>query len=374
MKTQMDVQAVDRLLDALGEGMAARMPALEVAAAPDAATHAAPATPGRRAVALRRARAAALALAPLPVLALLFGTDAVGFLPVYAAMLLIANVRDALRTALSWALAWSTAALGTLAFVPGMQPEAASFVGSAGPLSILVGVAAFLTGGLLVTGLAAFRRSRDRSDLPLAQAAWWGAGAGSIAASAALIGAFVLGLPVASWFVPGVFLGLAALGAGSAVAQTRFDRLLAEGRDGPARLRGTVGISLAWGLGYGLIGLAFGVPLWIFVGLVSGAAFSALHRRVERRGLLTELSPARLAVVGGVGAAISAVVALPLHLVLARGGLGVVLFLVLVALLGAGAAAVTVVVARMMEEDAPDVAYDDEDARWLREGIGLLED
>ncbi len=364
----MDYQAMDRLLDALGEGMAARLPALEATSLPEAA----PVAPTRRSVVLRRARAAALSLAPVPVLALLFGTDAIGFLPVYAAFLLVMNVRGALETALGWALAWSTVALASQAVVPVPQPAEASFASSAGPASLFVGFAAFLTGGLFVAGLAAFRRGRARSSLPLAQAAWWGAGAGAVAAGAALVAAFVVDLHVATWFAPAVLLGLSALGAGSAAASTRFERLVEEGRTWPARIQGVLTISLSWGLSYGLLGLLVGVPLWIVVGLISGAAFAGVLGLAERRGLLQDLSVARLSVVGTVGATISAAVALPLYLILARGGGGpnVPFFLSLIAVLGACAAAVTVAIPRLMVEDEEE----DDWMRELRRGPDLLEE
>lgn len=364
----MDYRSMDRLLEALGEGMASRLPALEPTPTPETA----PAVRPRRAIVVRWARAAAVAVVPLLGLALLFGSDVVGFLPVYAAFLLVASVRDALETGLGWALAWSTAALGLLALVPLPGPEAASFVASPGIASVLAGFAAFLTGGLFVAALAAFRRGRRRSDLPLAQTAWWGAGAGAVAAGACLVAGLVAGIAVTSWFVPAVLFGLPALGAGSAAASARFDRLVDEGGAWPARIRAVLRVSLGWGLGYGMVGLVVAIPSWIVVGLISGAGFAGVLRLAEHRGLLEEPSLGRVSVMATIGAAISALVALPLYLVLSRvdAEIDVLFSLVVLGVIGACAAVVTVAIRRLHEDDGEGDAW----TRRLREGPDLLED
>lgn len=112
------------------------------------------------------------------------------------------------------------------------------------------------------------------------------------------------------------------------------------------RLRGAVGMALTWGVAWAVPGLLVGVPQWILVGLIAGAGFSVVLGIAERRHRLEELSLPRVAAWGAVGAVGSALVAMPLLLLISGGALAVLPFLSVVAGLGAGSAAGTLAIAR----------------------------
>jgi hypothetical protein len=105
-------------------------------------------------------------------------------------------------------------------------------------------------------------------------------------------------------------------------------------------------MALTWGVAWAVPGLLAGVPQWILVGLISGAGFSVVLGIAERRHRLEELSLPRVAGWGAVGAVGSALVAMPLLLLISGGALAILPFLAVVAALGAGSAAGTLAIAR----------------------------
>jgi hypothetical protein len=112
------------------------------------------------------------------------------------------------------------------------------------------------------------------------------------------------------------------------------------------RLRGFVGTALTWGAAWAIPGLLVGVPAWILAGLISGAGFSVVLAIAERHRQLEELTLKRVASLGAIGSAISALMAMPLYWFVSEGRLQVLPFLGVVAVLGAGSAAGTLALAR----------------------------
>ena len=112
------------------------------------------------------------------------------------------------------------------------------------------------------------------------------------------------------------------------------------------RLRGMLGMAVAWAVAWAVPALLAGVPLWILAGAISGAGFAVVFATAERERRLEDLSLKRMAVWGALGAVVSAAVATPLLLLATGGALEVVPFLIAVSMLGAGSAVGTVAIAK----------------------------
>jgi hypothetical protein len=112
------------------------------------------------------------------------------------------------------------------------------------------------------------------------------------------------------------------------------------------RLRGVVGMAVAWAAAWAVPVLIAGAPLWILAGAISGAGFAVVFSLAERQRRLEDLSLKRMAAWGALGAVVSAAVATPLLLFATRGALAVVPFLAAVTVLGAGSAVGTVALAK----------------------------
>ena len=142
------------------------------------------------------------------------------------------------------------------------------------------------------------------------------------------------------------------------------------------RLRGIIGMGLAWAAGLGLVGSAIGLLGFLtgdgfvtglaltgaFIGFVAGSGFGAILSLTEGRRGLEDLSLKRVALWGGLGGAL---VACATNLL---GGGGLVWdFVVSVALLGAGLSSGSVAIAKRAHRKELN-AGDDEPPPALEEG------
>jgi hypothetical protein len=109
--------------------------------------------------------------------------------------------------------------------------------------------------------------------------------------------------------------------------------------------RTLAGIAVAWAAAWSLPGLIAGVPQWIVVGFVAGGGFSLVLAVRERHRAGDNISLIRAALWGALASAHSAMLIGPVLLRLDDGGVALVPFAVMTAILGGASAAATVAIA-----------------------------
>ena len=109
---------------------------------------------------------------------------------------------------------------------------------------------------------------------------------------------------------------------------------------------GFVGVAVAWAAAWALPALLAGIPQWLVVGFVAGGGFSLVLAIRERNRAVDNVSLILAALWGALASAHSALLIGPVLLRLDDGGVALVPFAVMTAILGAASAAATVAIAR----------------------------
>lgn len=149
---------------------------------------------------------------------------------------MLRKLRGALVTALTWAIGWGIIALAAMGALWLIDPWEQRFLGTAGPVTLMVGLSGLIAGFVFAVVLGSVYRRRSLADLSASTMSLWGAGAALLVPLALLGTGLSHGVGLNTEAIVTALVAIAGVGAATAGGTIKLAQL---GQGGGRR--GTVG-------------------------------------------------------------------------------------------------------------------------------------